>query len=756
MNAALRWIRTGSRPWLAAHVAAIALTLVGIWPATAHVQAVTTSWNTNLGGSFTDPAKWINGVPMSADTAVFDRNANVQYNVTFPGKINLPLPVYAFDQLRVGTNAVSFADFTNFGQWAAGSVTVNNAATNEADRGIIIGDVAGQTAVLNTTLKTFSGVAATVGNAAGATGTLNVSAGTLNITGSSLADAVLYIGLSGAGTLNVANGAKVNHSSAGGNAVLGYNASSSGAATVSGAGSAWTSSSTVNVGDSGTGTLNITNGGQVSNVKSTLGNKVGSIGTATVEGANSTWSTSSDLTVGFGGQGVLNVHNGGHVSTVYGFVGGHTGSNCTATVDGAGSTWTSGSLNVGPIGTGRLDIRGGGTVVSNSTGLIGDSRFSNGTVNVQGSGSTLTTDESLAIGGHGSGTLTIQNGGRVMSGSAFIGNFADGMGTVAVDGAGSAWIISEELTVGNEGLAQLNITNGGQVTSAGGFVGRFNTVEIGDVRVASIDGPGSTWTNTGDLTVGGIVGTVGGNGTIVVSNGGAVSVSGVLHVASQGIIKGNGNISADIFNAGMVAPGISPGALHVDGAYIQAAAGKLQIELGGVTPGASYDQLLVSGAASLNGALQASLINGFMPEIGNTFEILSGVGGVSGQFTTLASELPVLAGGRRWLIDYNPTSVVLEVISAPTIAADFDEDGDVDGADLTKWRTGFGTSASASHMQGDADGDLDVDGGDFLVWQRQLGNPTAVAGAAAIPEPGTLALASLAVCALASLCRRQR
>jgi hypothetical protein len=83
------------------------------------------------------------------------------------------------------------------------------------------------------------------------------------------------------------------------------------------------------------------------------------------------------------------------------------------------------------------------------------------------------------------------------------------------------------------------------------------------------------------------------------------------------------------------------------------------------------------------------------------------------------------------------------------IAADFDEDDDVDAADLTKWKAGLGTIGAATHMQGDADGDLDLDGQDFLVWQRQLGSTAAVAAGMPIPEPKALLLMSLISCSLA-------
>ncbi|MCA9259999.1 MAG: hypothetical protein KDA61_12395 [Planctomycetales bacterium] len=60
-----------------------------------------------------------------------------------------------------------------------------------------------------------------------------------------------------------------------------------------------------------------------------------------------------------------------------------------------------------------------------------------------------------------------------------------------------------------------------------------------------------------------------------------------------------------------------------------------------------------------------------------------------------------------------------EAQAAPS--ADFDSDGDVDGADFLTWQRGFGT-LSAAKMDGDADNDADVDADDLAVWQTQFGS----------------------------------
>ncbi len=68
---------------------------------------------------------------------------------------------------------------------------------------------------------------------------------------------------------------------------------------------------------------------------------------------------------------------------------------------------------------------------------------------------------------------------------------------------------------------------------------------------------------------------------------------------------------------------------------------------------------------------------------------------------------------------------------------DFDFSGNVDGADLGLWQTGFGTPTDANLIDGDADSDGDVDGFDFLAWQRGFIAPPTAAASAAI-EPASV------------------
>jgi len=77
-----------------------------------------------------------------------------------------------------------------------------------------------------------------------------------------------------------------------------------------------------------------------------------------------------------------------------------------------------------------------------------------------------------------------------------------------------------------------------------------------------------------------------------------------------------------------------------------------------------------------------------------------------------------------------------------TPSADFNEDGDVDGADFLTWQRGFGTLLGATHADGDADGDGEVGTSDLAILSAAFGTNAAPSGlTAAVPEPATRALA---------------
>jgi T5SS/PEP-CTERM-associated repeat protein len=481
---------------------------------------------------------------------------------------------------------------------------------------IVVGENSGDVSILNMAIAGLSGADASIGRAAGANGTLNVG-GAFNLSG------------------------------------------------------------TLNVGESGTGAMNVTGGRTVASANGFIGSNAGSNGQVTVSGANSQWVNSNFLIVGSSGSGALTIQDGGSISSDNGLIGSDDGSNGTMTVTGAASTWTNGGdLEVGSIGTGTLTIAAGGGV-SDQDGTIGAHSGSNGTVTVTGAGSTWTNSGSLLIGGFGffgfgTGMLTIEAGGSVSN--VGVGTIFGSNSTATVTGAGSNWTNSGNLSIGTGGT--LTIEAGGSVANQDGAIAPFSTV--------TVTGAGSTWTNSGDLTIGE---NDGASGTLIVSDGGAVSVGGQLTVELTGSAAGNGTLSADVVNRGIVSPGlspgvlmgVSPGALDVDGNYVQSAGGKLQLRLGGTTPGSDYDQLQVSGAVTLNGTLSVALANSFVPSAGDVFDILDWTS-LSGTFDAIM--LPALSADLVW----NTSQLYLSGVLIVTIPGDYNGDGTVDTADYVLWR----------------------------------------------------------------------
>ena len=428
-----------------------------------------------------------------------------------------------------------------------------------------------------------------------------------------------YIGNTASGTLTVDGGSGL----LSGDGYIGNNSGSVGVATITGTGSTWTTTQYgFDVGFvGGSGTVSITQGGNLSttNTNSSIGYYPGAMGVVKIDGTGSTWTYGSGIYVGYLGAGTISITNGGTLvsqyasSTCIGFDGGASG---VVHVDGVGSTWTSSdavyvgggpnSFSGGSIGSGTLLITGGGRV-SDTAGNIGNDSV--GVVTVDGAGSTWVNTNDLAIGNSGTGMLSITNGGSVSSRSGSIGtdfwssgvvavagtgsiwttgtlflggdqtnlagrtpgsarvsiaqggvvNSSNGYiaGVVTVDGIGSTWTNSGNLFVGNSGGGTLSITGGGRVSSNNSYLGYYATTSFSSTGLLALDGAGSTWTNSGNLYVGNS-----GSGTLSVTNGGTAVSDASAYIGyrsgSTGLVTVDG-AGSNWINAGAVYVGNSGG-----------------------------------------------------------------------------------------------------------------------------------------------------------------------------------------------------
>lgn len=352
------------------------------------------------------------------------------------------------------------------------------------------------------------------------------------------------------------------------------------------------------VGDLAEGSLVIRDGGtletgslQPTQSVSSIGRAAGSTGTVTVTGENSAWTNARTIFVGEAGNGTLAVENGGRVTTVRATIGRTDGGNGTLTVSGNQSVFeNSRELIIGSGGDGALIVQSG-TVISGST-IIGDQGDSTGSALVEGNESVWNNDGALIVGNAGSGTLSVKDGGRVNTLSTLtVGSFPGGNGVVEVAG-------------------------GGKLTSSNGVIGAVATTSesaSGTVKVDGVaaDGTASTWTNTGDLTIGRA-----GSGSLDITNGAAVFAGGNILVggtlAEGQSAAGDGTLTL-----------LGGGKLEANGAAIGASAGSS----GEATVDGENSQILLhsglivglEGAGTLairNGASVVSLIGAIGSNLG--------------------------------------------------------------------------------------------------------------------------------------------
>ncbi len=173
----------------------------------------------------------------------------------------------------------------------------------------------------------------------------------------------------------------------------------------------------------------------------------------------------------------------------------------------------------------------------------------------------------------------------------------------------------------------------------------------------------------------------GGSSNIWIRNGGEFAGDVILKSGAHlynhqdnGTARFKGNVVND---GGMIYPGagpINPGRLTIEGNYTQTSLGILQIDLNGTTPGSEYDQLIVTGTATLAGRLNVS-VSGYAPAVGDVFQILQ-AGSVAGDFEI--SSLPTFASGVKLIESTGSTNVTLTTVPAPAVAvADaFNDEGD--------------------------------------------------------------------------------
>jgi hypothetical protein len=357
--------------------------------------------------------------------------------------------------------------------------------------------------------------------------------------------------------------------------------------------------------------------------------------------------------------GTLNVSGGTTVltgSSVVGTVSGSVSIGSTGILEyyqtsGHAFTQASSLSGQGMLRVRQSDVTINGAYTLGSTDITAD--FTGGMLSFNGAGATtgtLVVRDGGARGGSGdltvTGTFDFQNGDlggagvtRVAPGATL--TFTTGQIKALSNGhtlqhAGTAVALDGGLRL--RGNALLDIQTGGLL--------ELQT----DVFSVSFENTGNRITNAGTFrkSVGSgtnsIVASVpftNAPGGVVDVRTGTLSIGNFTHSAGA-VVQGNGTLALGTVVAfeGDVKPGTSPGRLSITGDMPQGRQSTITVDLDGTTVGTGYDQLSVSGLATLDGNLNINW--GFTPSVGNVFTVLT-FGSRSGSFANITG-LDVGAG----------------------------------------------------------------------------------------------------------------
>jgi len=296
-------------------------------------------------------------------------------------------------------------------------------------------------------------------------------------------------------------------------------------------------------------------------------------------------------------------------------------------------TWSGGTIN----GTGTFEVGCCGATltidISSSDVHLNNAELWNdtGTINYVGSGafdfhmqnSVLTND----------GTFDIQTDRNIIADAVIIGFKHKARTSGLIVGPGGP-------TISNTGTFQKSAATG-----------------TSNIEPPFTNSGGTVSANSGTMN---FTSLTQGSGTVSL-NGGALAFVNPFAL-NGGTLNGSGNITGNVNNVGgTVAPGFSPGTIAITGNYSQGSAASMNIELAGTSAG-QYDLVNVSGAATLDGTLNVTLLS-FTPNNGDSWQPLT-FASRSGDFAT--KNLPTFDGTHGSITSsYTPTSLVLTAVVTP-------------------------------------------------------------------------------------------
>ncbi|MGB5254135.1 MAG: hypothetical protein WBN68_15605, partial [Sedimenticolaceae bacterium] len=327
------------------------------------------------------------------------------------------------------------------------------------------------------------------------------------------------------------------------------------------------------------------------------------------------------LLIGVRGNASFNVSNGARVDTFRTEMGVHATAVTSGLISGAGTLWRTDTAFVVGGDLATLTVEDGAKLQVQRFELKNTSTYALDPLSVvefNGAGTQLNASGSILTGGHT--RLLIADGAQMTSDVLWVQQGStielSGPGTRgSVDGTGDSLIVFGGSSLQIAGGAQL------QSRSARHYIG-INEVGTGYVTVS---GPGSTWDmGLTDLFLGfNRVGADVGRGNLRLENGATVIAHDIFVGGLSSIEGGYSTLAANVhLLGGTLSPGLSPGPLFIDGDYSQDALSQLIIEIAGLAPGTEYDFLDITGNASLAGEIILRFLDGFAPQVGDSFDFL--------------------------------------------------------------------------------------------------------------------------------------
>ncbi len=341
-------------------------------------------------------------------------------------------------------------------------------------------------------------------------------------------------------------------------------------------------------------------------------------------------------------------------------------------------------------GSGALKMTSAGTTVRGSTPELIIEQ------DVQLNGG-LTTNRSLTIRG-ASGRLTIGANGATVGGALAV----QDSGVLVMQDANSQVTVKGNTTFA--GGDEDGLLSNGQLRVGGNFTqnntgagagrafratGSHRTVFNGNA-VQTLDfvnaGTANSVLRHVDITAGAEVnvqsatrttGTLSNLGGLRLLNGITLTVGGALTSEFGAMLAGTGIIeplSGALNSSGQIAPGTPLGTLTVRGSLNLATTSELLLELGGTVAGVSYDQL-IADSVTLAGYLEATAVNGYVLQPGDSFVPVDTQNSLAGEFDP--PTLPVLDTAYDWKVDYSNRSLTLRVQFA-NAALIVNSDNDID------------------------------------------------------------------------------